>query len=471
MKNMRLIVFALLTVCALVAGFALGFDSPSFAYNALMACAVAVAPMFKRNREPGLFACDTDPVELLNKAVDDFKASKSKLEKDQSELKDAHRIVQDAISKGLKLDKETQDNIDKAIALTNDQATATKDLAQTIADLKKSIEEGAAQQPLLTVRGQIQKMLEGSHKDALAKINSRESGKLVLKDVIDSGSVSTGMKREPYIDSLVSMERPPLRIANLLNVVPVQTDAVKYGKQNLRDNQARIVAEKTTKPYSEYGWTDATAVIETVAHLAKLTLQALADAPRLAAEVESEMRFGLALAEEWEILNGDGTTGHLSGLLQNATAYAVPSGMDTSGILSPVDRLRVAILQIHLAYAMPDGQVLNPINVAEIDLQRRDPDGSGGYLYSAPDENTGVTRLWRLPVVESPAMVVNKFLVGAFQYSASLYRRQGATVQISTENDDDFENNLATMRCESRLGLGVRRTYGLVKGDLKTGGS
>ena len=470
MKNLRLIVFALLVACAVVAGFVLGFDSPSFAYNALMAVGVAVAPLFKRNREPGVFACDDDPVELLKEMGKTLKSTKESLEKKQADLDSAHKVVQEAITKGLRLDPETQTNVDKAIADANETSLLVKEQAQEIAELKKTAAANQAQ-PFVTLRGSIQKMLETSHKDALEKINDRSSGKLILKDVIDSGSVATGMKREPHIDSLVSMERMPLRILDLLNTVPVQTDAVKYGKQVLRTNAARIVAEGTAKPYSEYKWEEDDAIIQVVAHLAKVTLQALADAPRLAAEIESEMRYGLALAEEDEVLNGNGTTGHLSGLMLNATAYAVPAGMDTSGIVDPVDRLRVAILQIHLARAIPDGHVLNPINMAEIDLQRRDPDGSGGYLYSAPDESTGVTRLWRLPVVETPAMVVNKFLVGAFKYAASLYRRQGATVQISTENDDDFEKNLATMRCESRLGLGVRRSYALVKGDLKTGGS
>ena len=38
-----------------------------------------------------------------------------------------------------------------------------------------------------------------------------------------------------------------------------------------------------------------------------------------------------------------------------------------------------------------------------------------------------------------------------------------------TENDDDFETYKPTMRGESRLGLGVRRPYGLGWGELKTG--
>lgn len=63
----------------------------------------------------------------------------------------------------------------------------------------------------------------------------------------------------------------------------------------------------------------------------------------------------------------------------------------------------------------------------------------------------------------------NAFLVGAFKYAVNLYRRMGATVAISTENDDDFEKNLATMRCESRLAVAVRRPYAVVKGAFNAG--
>ena len=390
------------------------------------------------------------------------------LNKQQTELKDAHREVMGALEKAEKLSKEKQDNIDQAISKANETATVVTDLSQKIDELKKAAESRPSRS--LGLRGEIAKNLEGENKERYAQVLKGESRSLrmVLKE-ITSAEVSTGMKREDFIDSLISLERQPLRIRNLLTVIPVQTDAVKYGKQTLRDNKAKIVAEGTSKPYSDYKWENATATIETIAHLAKLTLQALADAPRLAAEVESEMRYGYSLIEEAEILNGDGTTGHLSGLVDNSTAYAVPVGMETSGILTPLDRLRVAMLQIHLAYAVPDAHVLNPINVAEIDLLRRDTDGNGGYLFSRPDGDTGVARAWRLPIVESPSMVVNTFLTGAFRYSAHLYDRQGITVAISTENDDDFETNKATMRVEGRVGLGVRRSYGLVSGALKSG--
>ncbi len=259
---------------------------------------------------------------------------------------------------------------------------------------------------------------------------------------------------------------------SLLNVIPVQTDSVRYGVQNVRNNAAAVVAEGASKPYSNYAWTNATATVEVIAHLAKLTLQAIADAPRLVAEIEAEMRYGLALVEEGELLNGNGTTGHMSGLLHNATQYQVPVGTDTSLILNQVDRLRVAILQLHLAYVVPNGQVLNPIDMANIELIRRDASTKdGGYIFGNPDSQRSTKTLWNLPVVESVSMAVGNFLTGDFQAAASLYQREGVEVLISTENNVDFEQNLATMRCELREGLAVRRPYALVKGTFVEEGS
>lgn len=407
---------------------------------------------------------DNKQEEQLEGIVKDLQTVKTDLTKQQTELKAAHTQVMDTVSKGLPLDKESKDNIDKAVVKANETGTAVQELAQKMDTMQKAIKDGMPGARPLTVRQALQKSLDEDHKGKNELLSKREirSMRLVVKDV-DSTAIA-GIRPNPYLDSLVSLERQPLRIRNLLNVVPIQTDSVRYGKQTTRTNMAKIVAEKVAKPYSTYAWVNATANVEVIAHLAKLTLQAIADAPRLVAEIEAEMRFGLALAEEDELLNGDGTTGHLSGLIDNATAYARPAGVTASNILSPIDKLRIAILQIHLAYAAPDAHVMNPVDIANVELLRRDPDKGGGYLFGNPDSGDGIFRLWRLPVVESPSMDVGSFLTGAFKYAATLYQREGVTALISTENDDDFEKNLATMRVEERLGLAVKRPYALVYG-------
>ena len=409
-------------------------------------------------------------IEDIQTLARDLKDAKAELEKKQTKLVDAHAEVMRSIESGIKLPAEVQAQIDKALAEANTNATEVKELANSMDELQKTIKEASAPKHGLSTRQQIEKQFAegGSLHGRGEKVMRREANsmRIVLNRDVTSASVSTGMLREPFIDSLVSLERQPIRLLSLLSRVPILSDSVKWGQQTLRENNARIVAEGTKKPYSNYKWEARNGVVHTLAHLTKITLQALADAPRLAAEIEDEMRFGLALAKEDAILNGQGGENEFDGIIKNATPYAVPAGMDTSNILTGVDRLRVAMLQVHLAHAVPDGHVLNPINLAELELVRRDPDDGGGYLFGNPDARTGVSTLWRLPVVEAFAMEPGEFLTGAFAYSVRYYEREGVTALISTENDTDFEDNLATMRLEERGFVAVRRPYGIVHGNL-----
>lgn len=408
---------------------------------------------------------DADP--SLADVVTMFKDANTELTKRQKGIDDANKLVMDKLEKREKLDIEHQEKIDAQITSINEQKAVLVDLQQKMDELSKT---GLKQKERPTIRSAIAAELKRLDSGTLEKLSRREGRtlRLDLKEVVMSTTNgAVGLLAEPYIDTLISMPQQPLSILQLLTIIPVTSDSVKYGKQNVRVNNAAIVPEGTQKPYSNYGWDMATASIETIAHLAKLTLQAIADAPRLQAEVESEMRFGLALAVEREVLSGDGTTNHLNGLTNQATPYAVPAGVLAGNILTTIDQLRIAQLQLAIQYYAPDGQVLNPIDWANIELLR---DGENRYLFtSGPQSQVANKQLWGLPVVESPSMTYGQFLVGAFKQAVHLYQREGVTALISTENDTDFEMNLATMRVEQRLGLAVRIPQAIVKGTFLTG--
>lgn len=411
---------------------------------------------------------ELDEVKELSKQLSD---AKTELVKQQTELKDAHKLAMEAVQKAADMSQTTKDNIDKAISAANEQGLQVKELAQKLDELTKSVKAGPVKP--LTFREELLKSIDGQ-KDSYEKLIRREANNLRLVAKSIGMPQIPGLIANPYVDTLVDLPKQPLRIRNLLTEIPVQTETVRYGQQTLRTNAATGVAEGTSKPYSAYAWSNNIITLEVIAHLAKLTLQAIADAPRLVAEVESEMRYGLALAEEHQLLTGNGTSPNLHGLLPNSTAYAIPAGANGLNILTPLDELRIAILQLHLAFVSPDAHIMNPIDLANIELTRRDAPTAktGGYLYNEVNAPAGVTNvdgqltLWRLPAVESVSMPVNTFMTGAFKYATSLYTRQGVEVLISTENDVDFEKNQATMRCEERMGLAVRRPYALINGTF-----
>lgn len=276
-----------------------------------------------------------------------------------------------------------------------------------------------------------------------------------LKTVTSTSSGQVFSYRDGQIDNIPQRR---LVVRSLLDVVETTSASVDSTRQTTRTNNAAVVAEGAAKPYSDYAWEQFNVPMRTVAHLSKVTRQALDDATQLQNEIDSEMRYGLAYAEEAELLNGDGTGQHLNGLTTQATAFAAPI---TVADATMIDTLRLALLQAELALFPADGIVMNPSDWAHIELTK---DSQGRYIWSDPT-NSGTPRLWGKPVVSTQAMTIDKFLVGGFKLQR-LYDRMSPEVLISSENADDFEKNLYTMRCEERIGLAVRRRQALIYGDF-----
>ncbi|ENE5016746.1 phage major capsid protein, partial [Salmonella enterica subsp. enterica serovar Schwarzengrund] len=57
-------------------------------------------------------------------------------------------------------------------------------------------------------------------------------------------------------------------------------------------------------------------------------------------------------------------------------------------------------------------------------------------------------------------------LTGAFNAGAQIFDREDANVVISTENADDFEKNMISIRCEERLALAVKRPEAFIYGSF-----
>jgi HK97 family phage major capsid protein len=260
-------------------------------------------------------------------------------------------------------------------------------------------------------------------------------------------------------NEVVGLPRREMTVRDLLNVVKTNSGAVEFARQTTRTNNAAPVAEGATKPTSAYVWEQVSTPVRTIAHLAKITRQAMDDADQLQGEVEQEMRYGLMYVEEDQLLNGDGTGQNIDGLIANATAYAAP--FDPAGTETVLDILRLALLQAELALYASDGIVLNSSDLARIELLK---DSQGRYLVGDP-QGVIEKRLWGKRVVATPAIAIDKFLVGGFKLQ-TLYDRMAPEVLIASENADDFEKNLYTMRCEERIALGVKRPGALIYGDF-----
>lgn len=352
---------------------------------------------------------------------------------------------------------ETKAKADEALTRFN----VLDELKSRVTDLEQKATRPGGGNGGDQVKSYGQQLLENEGFKSYVKNGAHGSARIELKAITTAAGAAGGMifsQRET--EPVAIPKRPDLVLRDLVTVVPVATGSIEYPKQTTRTNAAAPVAEGTTKPYSNYGWSRVTTNVRTLAHLAKLTRQAVDDAPRLQAEVDAEMRYGLALAEDAQILLGDGTGENLYGLLPQATAYVLPTG--ATAPTTSIDKVRAAMLQVVLNYYSPEATVLNPIDWFNMETSK---DGQGRYIFANPLGLASPT-LWGKPVVPTTSMTAGSFLTGAFKLAATLYDRMTVEVLISSENSDDFEKNLLTMRAEERLALAVKRAAALIKGTF-----
>lgn len=397
----------------------------------------------------------------LEELAGNMAAANASFKAAHKEVKEGYEELTRKMGEGTKITNELKGELDKILGEFNTKFDGLK--GEMTAIEQKAVAARDKAEPEVKSWGE-QFIEAGSVKSALEHGSS--FGGTVRAEVKQVNSAAAGgLILRPFRDTeLVNLLRERRVVRDLLTSIRVNTSSVDYVTQTTRTNAAAPVAEAASKPYSDYAWGSATAVIRTLAHLAKITRQAMDDAPRLVGEIDSEMRYGLGFVEERQFLFGNNTGQNLHGIMPQATAFALPAGFLRRAGTTKVDVLRVAMLQNAVALLPADGIVLNDVDWADIELTKT---SDGAYLFANPQGSVS-PRMWSLPVVTTPAMTADNFLVGNFTMGATIYDRMSVEVLISTENADDFETNRATMRAEERVGLAVKRPQAFTKGLFST---
>lgn len=274
--------------------------------------------------------------------------------------------------------------------------------------------------------------------------------------------VSGAAQSEYNIDAYVTVTSPTTFTYTVAGSPASGSGTMLFQKLN-GTGAAAIVAEGALKPEALLELVERTANAAVIAHYIKITRQAADDANQIMAYIEDRMLYGLARAEEVQLLYGSGTGGNLQGLMTHprAQSYAWSAGSvgDTK-----LDAVRRAVTIAQVREFEPTGVVMNPLDFEDVELAKGD---DGHYIWmQAPAEGAG-NRIWRLPLVVTNAMAETDFLVGGFASgAAALWDREQANVQIATENEDDFIRNKRTLLAEERLIFTITAPEAFVVGDF-----
>jgi HK97 family phage major capsid protein len=412
-------------------------------------------------------------LKTLNEAME--KAFKDMKEKIDQVGETATKALEESKKEGT-IHKETNDKLTEVVSTAKTAQDSVKELKDRMLDIEQKLakrpgggggDESKSAGQIFAESEQLKHALK-ERSDRVASVNvGRFHRKAIISDPAGTNPQAlVGVQRVPGI-IMPALRR--LTIRDLLPQMSTDLTVIYYAKENVFTNNAAIVfsspndRENVTKPESGISFTSASANVETLAHWIQASRQILADAKGLRDYIDARLEYGLKLAEEAELLTGDGSNGHLNGLQTQATAYNRGVSNDTV-----LDTLLKMLLQVSLSYYVPDGFVLHPIDWTERVLLAKDT--TGRYLFSDP-HSVEAPRVWAQPVVPTQAQTQSVALAGSFALGAAIWDREDANVRVSENTNDDFIKNMVRILAEERMALTVYRPAAFVKATLPAAGT
>lgn len=376
-------------------------------------------------------------------------------------------LATDALGKAEKgegMTDKVKEIIDDALKVVNESKARVDEMEQKFALSVKQAKE----QPTKSMGEQFTDSdgfkafaSEGFSRNGKASAGFEES--LYVKATLTSattdsaGSVGDAIN-QTRLAGIMPLPQRRMTVRDLLTQGRMDGNTLEYVKETGFTNSAAPVAEAAAKPESDLKFDLVSTTAKVIAHWTKASRQVLSDISQLRSIIDQRLLYGLAYVEENQLLNGDGTGQNLNGIITQSTAYSAPLTPDME---TPIDTIRLMMLQAALAEYPASGIVLHPTDWARIELTK---DSQGRYIIGNP-QGTAQPSLWGLPVVATQAISVDKALVGAFQLGAQVFDRWDARVETGYVNDD-FTKNLVTVLAEERLALAVYRPEAFIYADL-----
>jgi HK97 family phage major capsid protein len=255
-------------------------------------------------------------------------------------------------------------------------------------------------------------------------------------------------------------------VESAMNALPTASNAVEFTREVTFVNNAAETAENSAKPETDITFNLQTAPVRTIAHWTRISRQLAADAPAVAAYINTRMRYGVDLRVENQLINGNGSGANLSGIFNtgNFTPHGYTAASMTSWVANAqrFDLIRRVIGDLQAADYPPNAILLNPVDWAAMEALK---DTQGRYLLGNPGSSAPAA-IWGIPVIPTNAVTADTFLVAALDMAATIYNRDGVAVALSEEDASNFTTNLVTIRAERRLALAIERPAAIRGGDL-----
>lgn len=296
-----------------------------------------------------------------------------------------------------------------------------------------------------------------------------------------AGTAGALVATPTVLPGIVDVRFPGLVVADLIPQGTTSTPLIRF----LQENPSTIAigaaetAEAGTYPEATLQFTKTDVALTKIPVFLPVTDEMLEDVDQIQSYLNSRLQLFIRQREQYQLLNGNGTTPNLNGLITQATATTVPLAGGNGFAVSDnqMDAIYRQITNIRVtSFLEPDGIVTDPGVWQDITLAKT---ALGQYYANGPFMSQGATpTLWGLPVCNTTAMQgeaasglpntgsSGQALVGCFQQASQIFRKGGLTVEATNSHASLFTAGTTVIRAEERLVLVVYRpgAFGLATG-------
>lgn len=251
--------------------------------------------------------------------------------------------------------------------------------------------------------------------------------------------------------NVVTAPRTALVIRDLFGSETISGSALTYLVEGAMEGTPAVTAEGAKKAQVHFADpTPVTVSLKKITEFIKESDEYINDYPFLASAINGRLLYALDLKEQNELVSDLLGT---SGIQTDSTSW---TGTTKADELADIIFSALMNVQEQSGYAA-DAIVLNP---ATWQLIRLGKDGNNQYYGGGYFADGQGKQLWGVPAAVTTAVTASQIIVGAFKTCGSVVSKGGVSVEATNSNEDDFLNNLMTIRAEERLALAVRRPAG-----------
>jgi HK97 family phage major capsid protein len=356
--------------------------------------------------------------------------------------------------------KTQLDGIAKEVKSDITKVTADLETVQKSVDALTAKVEKAAIGAAATEKAETKSAFELAFEAKAAEIKSLERGGSVTIN-LDTKAVADMFA--PVVTQTLAQQAPAPAVTNLRDVIQGGTTTannMSYVQEKGFYGAPAMTGEGALKAKVSLDYESKNEPVRKLTAYFRVSTELRDDAPAMLSYIQNRVVQEMTEVENAQLAYGTGAGQDLKGFVSQASAFN-PGTKKIKGA-QLMDVLRLAILQVRKARRAATAILLNPADVAELDLTK---DADGNYLLGSLYTNA-TPSLRGVRIIEQDVIEEGTFVVGDFANSVQIFDRQGLSISIFDQNGTDAVENMLTIVIEKRLVQVVYRPEALVKGTF-----